>query len=308
MSRWTGHLPIPPAQRKARKREYDRARKLTRRAAVRPQQLAESTTLPAPLEKPTVTFQVTGPRHGIKIAVIPDAQVQADVPIDHLAACGQYLALKRPEVIVCIGDFADMPSLSTYLQAGSLESEGLRYKDDVAAVRRAMTAFLKPIRAKRGYDPKLIMTYGNHEDRISRTLVAQPRLFTGSLDDLGYEADGWTTYPFLQPVVVAGVAFSHYFPSGVMGRPITTAAALLRKMHMSAFAGHLQGRDIAYSKRADGSSLTAIIAGSFYQHNEGYLSPFTNKHWRGMYMLHEVKNGTFDEMAISVNYLLRRFG
>jgi hypothetical protein len=76
---------------------------------------------------------------------------------------------------------------------------------------------------------------------------------------------------------------------------------------MSAYAGHQQGRDIAYSQRADGGDMTAIISGSFYQHDEEYLNPFTNNHWRGMYFLHEVKDGSFDEMALSLNYLQRRF-
>jgi hypothetical protein len=93
-----------------------------------------------------------------------------------------------------------------------------------------------------------------------------------------------------------------------MGRPISSAAEILRKLHMSAFAGHQQGREIAYARRADGSNMTAIISGSFYQHKYKYLSPFTNGHWRGMYMLHEVKDGQFDEMAVSINFLKRKFG
>jgi len=293
--------------RKRRQRERDRAG--VRRGDVRAMQLEETTTRDAPLEKPAITLNIPGPKHGLKIAVITDTQIRPGVPINHLAACGNYLTEIRPDVIVCIGDFADMSSLSGYNAPGSLELEGLRYKDDVRAVRDAMTAFLAPIRAVRGYNPVKILTYGNHEDRISRTIAANPRHLQGvmSLDDLGYEAEGWKTYPFLQPVVIGGVAFSHYFPSGVMGRPVTTAAALLNKMHMSCFAGHLQGRDIAYSKRADGASLTAIISGSFYQHNEDYLSPLANNHWRGMYVLHEVRDGMFDEMAISVGYLLRKY-
>jgi hypothetical protein len=51
----------------------------------------------------------------------------------------------------------------------------------------------------------------------------------------------------MQPIAIGGVAFCHYFPSGVMGKPITSAPALLRKLHMSAFAGHQQGREIAYA-------------------------------------------------------------
>jgi hypothetical protein len=149
---------------------------------------------------------------------------------------------------------------------------------------------------------------GNHEDRITRAINRDPKLEgLMSLEDLQYENFGWTVFPFLQPVTIGGVAFCHYFPSGVMGRPITTAESILTKLHMSAFAGHQQGRDIAYAKRADGRDMTAIISGSFYQHQEQYLSPFTNNHWRGMYMLHEVRNGSFDEMAVSINYLKRKF-
>jgi hypothetical protein len=76
---------------------------------------------------------------------------------------------------------------------------------------------------------------------------------------------------------------------------------------MSCVAGHQQGRDIAFGKRADGRKMTGIIAGSFYQHEEAYLNPQTNSHWRGVYMLHEVEDGSFDEMAVSMNYLRREY-
>jgi hypothetical protein len=92
-----------------------------------------------------------------------------------------------------------------------------------------------------------------------------------------------------------------------MGRPVTSARALLTKKHMSCFAGHLQGRQIAYSRRADGQEMTAIIAGSAYLHNEDYLSHQTNQHWRGIYMLHDVQNGSFDEMAVSMKYLQSQY-
>lgn len=308
MPRWPGPRATP-AELKERKREYDRRRSATRRNEVRPAQIAETTARYDPLPALPVQLTAKGPEHGLKIAVITDAQVKPGVPINHLAACGRYLAKIRPDVILCIGDFADMASLSSHALPGSLEVEGVRYADDIASVQAAMDAFLGPIRAVIGWHPRRIMCLGNHEDRITRAINADPRRLKGviSLTDLGYERAGWTVYPFLQPVMIGGVCFSHYFPSGVMGRPTTTARALLSKMHMSCFAGHLQGRDIAYSKRADGTSLTAIISGSFYQHDESYLSPLSNRHWRGFYVLNQVKNGEFDEMAISVDYLLRRY-
>jgi hypothetical protein len=149
---------------------------------------------------------------------------------------------------------------------------------------------------------------GNHEDHITRATVEDAKL-EGliSVNDLKLKESGWRVHNFLQPVSIGGVAFCHYFPSGVMGKPVSSAPALLRKLHMSAVAGHQQGREIAFSRRADGSHMTAIISGSFYQHSYEYLSPFTNAHWRGMFMMHEVRNGMFDEMFVSISFLRRKF-
>jgi hypothetical protein len=53
--------------------------------------------------------------------------------------------------------------------------------------------------------------------------------------------------------------------------------------------------------------MTAIISGSCYLHDEEYLSHQTNQHWRGLYMLHNVDNGSFDECAIPLHYLKRKY-
>ena len=74
------------------------------------------------------------------------------------------------------------------------------------------------------------------------------------------------------------------------------------------WAGHQQGRDIAYGQRADGTNMTAIISGSFYQHHEPYLNPQTNSHWHGVWMFHDVKDGAFDELPISIDYLRKKYG
>ncbi len=262
----------------------------------------------APFVKPTVNLHVKGQAHGLRIAVIPDVQVKPGVPLEHLQWCGKYLAKKKPDVIIQIGDFCDLPSLSSHDDKGSLRLEGKRYKTDVEAVKTGMDLLCNELQKVPDYHPLMVLTLGNHEDRITRVVNNDAKLegFM-SIADLQYESFGWKVYPFLQPVTIAGVAFCHYFPSGIMGHPISSAKAILTKLHMSAFAGHQQGRDIAYAKRADGLDMTAIISGSFYQHQEEYLSPFTNNHWRGMYFLHEVKNGSFDEMAVSINYHKRRF-
>lgn len=254
------------------------------------------------------TLDIVVPKHGLKIAFIPDVQAAPGVPLEHVGWAGQYIAAKRPDVIVCGGDFGDFHSLSRFGR-GERRFEGRRYMNDLAAFHQGMQMLLDPIKAVPGYDPEMVFTLGNHEDHITRKTQEDATLAgLMSIDDLCLAEYGWDVYDFLQPVGIAGVAFCHYYPSGVMGKPITSANALLGKLHMSAVAGHQQGREIAYGRRADGSQMTAIISGSFYQHDMEYLSPFTNAHWRGMWMLHEVRDGQFDEMAVSINFLKRKFG
>lgn len=244
-----------------------------------------------------------------KHVFIPDCQVKPGVSLDHLTWAGKYIAEKRPDVIVCGGDFADMPSLSSYDKPGSKQYEGRRYQKDVDAARRGMELLLEPIARARSYKPRLVLVLGNHEDRISRAVETDARLLgTIGLDDLRYQEAGWQVVPFRKPIKIDGTFYCHYFPSGVMGRPCTSARKVLTTFHVSCIAGHQQGRDVAYAKRGDGRFLTAIIAGSFYQHDEEYLGPLANVCWRGIVMLNEVRDGQFDEMFVSLGYLRRRHG
>lgn len=254
---------------------------------------------------------------GINIAVIPDSQVKPGVNTDHLVWAMDYIIDKQPDVIVHLGDFADLPSLSSHDKAGSKAMEGKRYMQDVKSVHDAMAKFLKPLRdlqakqrknKEKVYKPRMVMLGGNHENRIDRAISNDPRL-EGllSLNDLKYNEFGWETVPFLKPIEIEGVLFCHYMSSGVMGRPVTSARALLTKHHQSVVVGHQQGRDIAFGHRGNGNEMTALIAGSYYQHDEDYLNYQTNNHWHGIYFLHDVTDGEFDEMALSLKYLKERY-
>ena len=252
----------------------------------------------------------------MKILVIPDCQVKEGVPLEHLTWAGKAIVDYKPDVVVNIGDFADMPSLSTHDVKGSKYFEGKRYTKDVAVVKDAMQMLLAPLKEMQSkqkknkekvYKPRMVMLMGNHENRIDRAINNNPTL-EGliSTKDLGYEKD-WEVHEFLHPVFINGVGFNHYWPVGAMGRPAGTASAIISKLHMSCIAGHQQGKQVAYGKRADGQSICAIIAGSYYLHDESYMDKLSNKHWRGLVMLNEVNDGHFDEMFLSIEYMERRY-
>lgn len=252
-----------------------------------------------------------------RILVIPDCQVKPGVPLKHLHWIGDLIVDKRPDVIVCLGDFADMHSLSSY-DVGKKAFEGRRYKDDVLSVIEAQIALLSKLHylqdrqsdnKKKVYKPEMHMLLGNHENRIDRAVNDDPKLEgVLSTDDLQYEAFGWKVHQFLNVVEIEGVLFSHYFTTGVMGRPVTSPAALLAKKHMSCVMGHVQTDGIASNYTGNGKRITAIFAGGCYLHDEEYLGPQGNNHWRGVWMLNDVHDGEFDVMPLSLKYLQRKYG
>jgi len=154
----------------------------------------------------------------------------------------------------------------------------------------------------------MVLTLGNHEARIDKAVNNDAKLEgVLSTDDLKYKEYGWEVYPFLEVVVIGGVAFSHYFVSGPLGRPVGSAALTLSKKHMSTVAGHQQGLQIAMAHRGDGKRLTSIIAGSCYTHDEDYMGPQGNKHYRGIVILHDVDDGEFEPMFVSLKYLEKKY-
>ena len=235
----------------------------------------------------------------------------------HMRWAGQYAAAKKPDRIIHIGDHADMPSLSSY-DKGKRSFEGRRYKKDIETANRALDMFMEPIYEEREkcfergdeWDCTFDFAEGNHEHRIARATEEHPELYgIIGLDDLNFKQHGWNVHPFLKVFVLDGIAYSHYFTSGVMGRPVTSARALLNKKHMSCIMGHVQRYEVEIQYDANGKRLTGLFAGCLYQHDEDYLNPQGNAAtWRGLHMLYGVKAGEFTHNSVELSYLKDRFG
>lgn len=250
--------------------------------------------------------------------VIPDVQAKPGVSLEHLFWAGKYAASKKPDTIICLGDFADMESLSSY-DVGKKSFEGRSYVSDIEVAKTAMGLFMNPIimeqeRLRRNkqarWNPRLIMTLGNHEDRINKA-INNDRKLEGliSVDDLCYENFGWEVVPYLETITVDGICYSHFFVSGVMGRPINSARMLVTKKHMSCTMGHVQNSEIDLSQRkADGTPIIGLFAGIFYQHDEAYLNPQSNKQHRQIWMKYEVDNGFYYPHPVSLEYLESKYG
>ena len=89
---------------------------------------------------------------------------------------------------------------------------------------------------------------------------------------------------------------------------VVESVLMLQKRFMSCTMGHVQDRDIGFARRADGKRLTGLFAGTFYSHDEKYLGPQGNGSWSGIWYKHEVDDGQYDEMPVSLRYLKERYG
>jgi hypothetical protein len=251
----------------------------------------------------------------MRILAIPDTQCKPGVPLDHLTWAGKAICDYKPDVVVHLGDHWDFPSLSSHDKPGSKYFEGKRYMADVEAGNIGMDMLLAPLKElqktqkttkHKVYKPRLVFLKGNHCHRLTRAVQSNPML-EGLMTYDHLNLKDWEVHDFLKPVFINGVGFSHYWPVGAMGRPASSAAVLVNKLHMSCVAGHQQGKQIAYGKRADGKSICGIIAGSYYQHDEDYMDQLSNTHWRGLLVMNEVEDGQFDELFLSINYLKAKY-
>ncbi|PHR99243.1 MAG: hypothetical protein COA78_25200 [Blastopirellula sp.] len=253
-----------------------------------------------------------------KHIMIPDCQVTPDTPTDHLRWIGEYIVDEKPDVVVQIGDFADMESLSSF-DVGKKCFEGRRYVTDIACSNAAMDVLMKPLndhnakkrrQKEKTYNPELHLTLGNHEYRIERVIQSDARLDgTLQMSDLKYKEAGWTVHDFLQPVNIDGIVYSHYFANPMSGKPYggQSIDTRLKNIGFTFTMGHQQVKMSGERNLTNGQRIRGLVCGSCYLHDEDYIGPQGNAYWRGIFVKHEVIDGQYDLMEVSLDFLCRRY-
>ena len=281
-----------------------------------------------PVEKPSADLRTIHVN-------IPDTQVRREVngytvPLEHLGWAGQYIVDKyagRPNVTINhLGDHYDMSSLSSY-DKGKKQMEGRRYLDDVEVGNEgtdllcwAMEEYNR-VHSRTKWNPAKNFFIGNHEDRIDRACMDNAQLdgtigyhqlnfgMTPIKDQQEYQVDhhGWTVHPFLQPVVIDGIAYCHYFINPANGRPVAGMIETRIKTIGSTFwQGHQQGLKTGVLETFSGRKR-GIVSGSCYLHNEEYRGPQGTNEWRGILVAYNVNGGDFDLKEVSLASLCRRY-
>ena len=242
--------------------------------------------------------------------IIPDTQVSEGVPIAHMRWIGRAVNEYKPDVLVHMGDHWDMPSASSWSAAGSKDKEGARIHKDIQAGNDALSILEEYME---GFKPKTkVLLRGNHEDRLTRLINADPRLEGVLGFHLFNDKElGWDVVPYFngspRAIDIDGVMYAHYFANPNTGKAISgTIANRMSKIGSSFVQGHQQGLLQGSQQYATGFIRHGIVAGSAYLHDEGYKG-MANSHWRGVVVLNEVRKGQFCEMPLTLDYLCRKY-
>lgn len=248
--------------------------------------------------------------------IVPDPHAHPDHNNDRFSWLGNLVADLKPDHVICIGDWADMPSLCSY-DKGTKGFEGRRYHKDIAASVDAQEKFFAPIRARKKKLPKFWMLEGNHEHRISRAVDADPAHLDGiiSVSDLQFEDFGWEVVPYngSSPGILTldNVAYAHFFTSGVMGRPIGgvhPAYSLIHKQYMTATQGHIHTTDYCVRTRADGRFIQGLVCGCYVDYFADFAGEGNNLWWRGVVVKDFNSDGTYDPTWISLEAVRNEYG
>lgn len=249
-----------------------------------------------------------------KHLVIPDPQCKPGVPLKHLGWVGRYAAEKRPDVVIHLGDHYDLPSLSSYdRDSAKREFHNRSFQADLDAGDRAFDLLEGGFAKARGWRPTKLYLIGNHEERFDRLVGEEPRLEGALRRPWAYaQTLGWKVVDFLEPIEVDGILYAHFFCRSANGmvvnskRGAPSARAMVQREMQSCTAGHKQGLDV-HAQPTGGGIRWGLIAGSCYLHQEKYLTPQGTQYWRGIVVKHEVRNGNYNPMFVSLDYLGRRF-
>lgn len=147
---------------------------------------------------------------GIRILAIGDVHLAPGYDSKRMKVAGEFAASYRPDVIVFIGDVADMPSLN--LHRDKVEAAEGRYLHDVEACRDGLSDFMRPLYAAKKALPTRLIVGGNHEHYIRRLTAQQDTRMIGTVDlerDLGFKKFGFQYYEYQDRVPIAGFQFCH---------------------------------------------------------------------------------------------------
>ena len=121
--------------------------------------------------------------------VIPDSHAVPTHNNDRFEWLGKFIFDIKPDVVIDIGDSADMESLC-FWDKNKRGYDTRSYIDDINAYQDAMEKLWHPFKRNHKKMPRRVKTRGNHEDRINKA-VSQAGVMTGTFSINDLEEKRW---------------------------------------------------------------------------------------------------------------------
>jgi hypothetical protein len=250
--------------------------------------------------------------------ILPDPHAHPDYNNDRADWVGQLIKDIKPDVVINMGDAADLPSLSSF-DKGKASFHGRNYEKDINSHLDFQDRMWAPMRKSKKKQPLRIVLEGNHEHRIKRVLESDPHLEGGkfgvsfkdlAFDDYYHEV---VEYQGQTPGIYTcdGIDYAHYFISGVMGRPVGGehhAASLINKNFTSCTAAHSHTVDWAVRSNPHGKKIMGLVCGVYQDYNSPWAGRINDLWWRGVVIKRGVADGQYSPQFISIEDLRKEYG
>lgn len=249
------------------------------------------------------------------MVIVPDQHAVPYFNNNRADWLGQFLKDIKPDVVVNMGDAADMESLSSY-DKGKRSFQGKSYKKDIDSHLDFQDRMWSPLKKTKKKMPYRYIFEGNHENRIERALDLSPELVgtIGFKDFLFNEYyDDVVRYEAGTPGVrnIEDILFAHYFISGVSGKALSSVHPgymLVTTNKMSSVAAHTHLYDYSSQTNINGQTFNGLVVGCYQDYINGW-SGNIGKLWRaGITVLRNVERGDFDLQFIGINTLKNEYG
>lgn len=250
--------------------------------------------------------------------VLPDQHAHPEFNNDRADLVGKLIADLKPDVVVNMGDAADLASLSSY-DKGKASFQGRNYQLDIEAHLNFQERVWTPIRRLKCRLPRRVVLEGNHENRIKKALEYDPQLkgdkYGLSFKDLDFDRHYHEVVEYKGGtpgiITIDGISYSHYFISGVMGRAIggvNHAASLINKNYTSSTCAHSHLVDWAVRSNSQGKSVMGLVAGVFQDYDSSWAGHVNDLWWSGVVIKRGVEDGVYSPEFVSLKRLKEIYG
>lgn len=250
--------------------------------------------------------------------VIPDQHAHPLFDNDRADWIGKLILELKPDVVINMGDAADMNSLSKF-DKGTGPFYTPSYAADMESHLNFQDRMWTPMKRSKKRMPFSVVLEGNHEHRVKRVITEHPHL-AGSKFGLSFKDFDFDSYYHQvveyeggNPGIIEldGIQYSHFFISGVMGRAIGGehhAASLIDKNYVSSTCAHSHTVDWAVRSASGGKKIMGLVAGCYQDYRSTWAGVVNNLWWSGVVIKRNVEEGCYDPQFVSIEALRKEYG